>query len=518
MFNARSTTRIFGSDVIQRNTVYTGDVAAYEGSLRVYGVIEGDLIAINADVELRYTAEVHGNIVIVGGELDRDEGAQIFGGIRQQWERIRVRRVGDRLELEEAPRRRRVSVPRFNRRWRPRGGASLIIGFDETYNRVEGLPLRGGIGLHAASGDVSTVIRGYGIFRTAGDFSTREDIGYRVEGTVSAGRVTRITVGARAFDEVRPTQDWPLARNEVGWSTLIWHRDYRDYFLQRGFAGFLSIQPLRGLEVTGEVARVDETSIDAREPWTLFRRDENWRPNPAIDIGDFTLLTGSLEYGDRPSRRRAASGWFLRATWEHGTGENVVERLLPLAIRNPLPATDYSFDRASVDLRRYQQIGWSGQLGLRAFWAGSMGEDPLPVQRRFALGGPDPMNGFPFRAFSCSDASLDVSLPALCDHVLLFQAEYRGGLGIDWVGSAWDHRSYPDGDDFPQVWDGIWFDGPVLVLFSNAGTAWLEGQDRGDLNVDAGVGIEFGSVGLYVAKALTEDYDLRWTLRIERRF
>ncbi|MGD2136043.1 MAG: polymer-forming cytoskeletal protein, partial [Gemmatimonadales bacterium] len=496
VFNARSTTRIFGSDDIERNTVYTGTVAVYDGSLRVYGEIEGDLIAINADVELRYSAVVHGNVVILGGHLDEDAGARVFGGIRRHAQRVRVRRIGDRLELEGEWERQRIPTRRVRYRPRPRGGASLIIGFDETYNRVEGLPLRGGLRLHAVSGDVSTVIRGYGIFRTAGEFSTREDIGYRVEGTVAAGRMQRITVGARAFDEVHPTQDWPLARNEVGWSTLIWHRDYRDYYLQRGFAGYLAIQALPGFELKGEVARVDEASIMARDPWTLLRRDEDWRPNPFIDEGDYTLITGTLEYGDQPSRRHARSGWYLRATWEHGIGENIVERVLPLAVRDPLPATDYTFDRASVDLRLYQQIGWSGQLGLRGFWAGSIGEHPLPVQRRFSLGGPDPMNGFPFRAFSCSDEWLDPALPGLCDHVLLFQAEYRGGLGIDWVGSAWDHRPFGDDDDFPQVWDGVWFDGPVLVLFSNAGTAWLEGQDRGDLNVDAGVGIEFGSIGL----------------------
>jgi len=517
VFNSRSTTRIFGSGSVERTTVYQGNVGVHDGSLRVSGVIEGDLVAVNADVELRPTAEVRGSVVIVGGELDRYHGARVFGGVTRQWERVRVRRVGERLQLVEAPLRRLVSVPRLSFRPRPSGEVSLIAGFDPTYNRVEGLPLRAGLALRSASGGVRTAIRGYGIFRTAGDFETREGIGYRAEGSVSASRAVGVTVGGRAFDEVRPTQDWPLERDEAGLSALLLHRDYRDYFLQRGFAGFLAIRPLRGLELTGEVARVEEASIAARDPWTPFRRDEAWRPNPTIDAGDYTLLTGTLEYGYRPARPGGGSGWFLRGTWEHGIGENVVERVLPAAVRGPLPTSDYTFDRASVDVRRYERIGWSGRLGLRAFWAGSVGPDPLPVQRRLSLGGPDPLIGFPFRAFSCADASLDPSLPGLCDHVLLFQAEYRGPLAIDWVGGVLDQRSYGK-DDFGKPWDWPRFDRPVLVLFSNAGTAWLETEERGDLNVDAGFGIESGSFGLYAARGLTADHGVRLTMRIQRRF
>ena len=59
-----------------------------------------------------------------------------------------------------------------------------------------------------------------------------------------------------------------------------------------------------------------------------------------------------------------------------------------------------------------------------------------------------------------------------------------------------------------------------VMLFSNAGTGWLDGEDIPSLGFDIGAGIELGSVGFYGAKALGDDGDdpVRWTLRIERRF
>jgi hypothetical protein len=449
----------------------------------------------------------------------------MLGG-SSRWEsgRVAVRRVGDQLVLAE---RRPVPVRRARRYdERDRGRAFLVIGLGDTYNRVEGLPLRLGAGLEWQSGDLGGRVRGYGVFRTAGDFSgTREDLGYGSDGQLQLGTgIPRLTLGGRAYDLVVPTQDWPLTRHEAGWATFLWHRDYRDYFLQRGVAGFVTLEPFATVALTGEITRVNEASIAARDPWTPFRNAEAWRPNPVIDAGDFTLLRGTVEIDSRRSERSAGSGTLLRATWEHGTGENVVERPLPATIRAPIPATDYTFDRASVDVRQYQRIGGVGQFRLRGFWAGVIGDGPLPIQRRFSLGGPDPMNGYAFRAFGCNAGVSDAALPGLCDHVLLFQAEYRGSFGVDWMG--WDQRAYRDRrthDDWPD-WDWnpgdwFWFEGPSIVLFTNAGTGWLSTEDGpGPLHWDVGAGLVFGSTGLYVAKAIREGEPLRVTLRIERRF
>jgi cytoskeletal protein CcmA (bactofilin family) len=536
VFNAPGTHRTFGALTVDATARLDGDVAVLDGPIVVFGTITGDLVAINAHVTIAPGAVVERDVVVLGGTLEIAEGARVEGSTRRHSERVAVRRVVDRLELVE-----RIRV---THRWRgfddrDRGRAFIVLGIGRTYNRVEGLPLRLGAGAEWRAGATSGRIRGYGVFRTVGDFETnRADIGYAVEGRLSLGTdAPRITLGARGHDLVVPTQDWPLSLHEVGWASLLWHRDYRDYFLQRGVAGFVSIEPASTLTLTGEVARMEETSIAARDPWTPSRNDEAWRSNPLVDQGDFTLLTGTLEYDSRPSERSWRSGTLLRATWEHAIGENVVEQPLPVSIRPSLPAADYGFDRASVDLRRYQRIGWAGQLRLRGFWAGAVRGDPLPIQRRYSLGGPDPMNGYAFRAFACNEGTNDPSLPGLCDHVVLFQAEYRGGFGFDWFDGDFGIRHHPDRrgrrdrpdrPDRPEGWKGgrdwdwgdwAWFDEPALVLFTNAGAGWLRSEDGPDkLHWDVGAGIAFGSVGLYVARAIQADEPFRVTLRIERRF
>jgi hypothetical protein len=525
-FNAQGTIRVFGELTVRDGDWLDGDVAVLDGPVVVYGTITGDLVAINADVTIADGGVVQRDIVVLGGTLDVGDGARVEGSTRWHAERVSVRRDGNRLELTD----QRTTERR--RRWfdeRNRGRTFIVLGIGRTYNRVEGLPLRLGVGTEWRAGPTSGRIRGYGVFRTAGDFETnRADMGYAVEGELSFGRFRpRLTLGARGYDLVVPTQDWPLSLHEVGWGSFLWHRDYRDYFLQRGVAGYVTLEPATTLRLTGEVARVEETSVAARDPWTPWRNAELWRPNPRIDDGDFTLLTGTVEYDSRPSDRSRRSGTLLRATWEHGIGDDVVERTLPTSIRPSLPATDYTFDRASVDLRRYQRIGWAGQLRLRGFWAGAVRGDPLPIQRRFSLGGPDPMNGYAFRAFACNQGVADLSRPGLCDHVLLFQAEYRGGFGIDWFDGDFGFADRRDRPDRPEEWEGwdwdwddwAWFEGPTFVLFTNAGTGWLRSQDGPDkLHWDVGAGLAFGSVGLYVARAIQEDEPFRVTLRIERRF
>jgi hypothetical protein len=529
-FNAPATIRGYGPFVVDTGEVLRGDVAVVDGPVTVWGTIRGDLVAINADLRLEAGSVVEGDVVVLGGVVDEHPDARVTGTLRRQSESLDLRRDGDRLVLQGRPPRTwdgdrgRDHPPFFDR---ARGRAFIVVGAGGTYNRVEGLPMRLGAGIEWTAGPIDGRLRGYGVFRTAGDFKgNRRDIGYQVEGELGLGHRPNLTVGGRAFDLVVPTQDWPLTRHEVGWASLLWHRDYRDYFLQRGLAAFVRLEPVSGFSLRGEVTRVDETSIAERDPWTLFRNAEAWRPNPIVDQGDFTLLTGAVEFDNREDHSWRAGGWLLRGTWEHGLGENVVERPLDGAIRDPLPATDYTFDRVSADLRRYQPVGWGGELRLRGFFAGAVGDGALPVQRRYSLGGPDPMNGYAFRSFACNAGVDDPAMPGLCDRVLLFQAQYRGGFGFDWLdfdrpdrpdrrGRGWDR-------DWDWDWDGDWFDfdGPSLVFFTNAGTAWLASRSDGipSLSWDVGAGIEMGSIGLYAAKAIREGEPIRLTFRVERRF
>jgi hypothetical protein len=521
IFNGENTTRLYGEQSVSRGVVIRTDLGVLDGSLNLYGTVEGDLVAVNADVSIYSGAEVTGNVLVVGGTLFVSQDADVGGTVERHSERIGVREVDGRLELTgERLRRVVVQGDRRLRRSYHRGQASLALTTGRTYNRVEGLAVMGGPRITWSDRHTAVRLEALGIWRTATGFGPdldNREVGYDALASLRLGPERQVEIGGRAFDVVAPVEDWQLRDDEAGLATLLWHRDYRDYYLDRGVAGFVRVNPSPEFTLFGELARTEATSVAARDPWTPFRNAEPWRPNPLVDEGTFTRVIAGLDL-DNQYGGRWSTGIQLHAEWEHGRSDDVVEHVLPLAVRPPLPLTPYTYDRVFGDLRLFQPVGW-GELRLRAAGGTVLGDAPLPMQRRFSLGGPEPMPGYGFRRFACNDFVADPALPALCDRMVLFQAEYRGGLGINpfdgpWDRDAWHRRGDRDWGD----WEDFWWDGPQFVLFADAGNAWLKGTDPGRLHWDVGLGLEVGSVGLYAARAVERSQPLRWTLRIHRRF
>lgn len=520
-FNA-SEVRLYGPTSIQRRDVFSGDVGALNGPLTVDGEIRGRLVAINADVELRAGARVLGDLFVVGGTLDQDPDARVDGNVQVHSTRLDIRRVGNEIRLGEEETRAVRSSPRGRRyRPQPRSRASITFNTDGTYNRVEGLPYKGGIRIDWW-GENSGRLDAQLIGRTAGDFggTSQEDLGYRVGGRMGFGNRT-FELGAWAYDVVAPVEAWQLTDLEVGVASLFFRRDFRDYFYKRGVSGSVTLRASR-LSLTGEVARDDERSALARDPWTPFRRNQLWRPNPPVDEGQFLRFTGRLEFDSRGSQKHG-SGWYLKGEWERGQSDSVLFAPAPAAVRPAPPAGRFTYDRVFVDARRYQAIGWNGGLRLRAVAGGTAGlgvDGPLPLQRRLSLGGPDPMPGFAFRELSCNSPGGDPALPALCDRIALLQAEYRGGLSFGLFDlDRWGHSADHQARRFPGIRDGdFWFDEPQFVLMANAGAAWIHPNRPDRFEVDVGAGLEFGSVGVYAARALSLDAPIRFSLRLYHRF
>ncbi len=168
----------------------------------------------------------------------------------------------------------------------------------------------------------------------------------------------------------------------------------------------------------------------------------------------------------------------------------------------------------------------SGRANLRFLAGGWTGGDPLPLQRRLSLGGPDPLVGYGFRHSACNrdiaDPAFASTLVAACDRLILTQAEYRGHLSLHWAYGA----SRPEDE---QAKSRFTLQGPDLVVFGDAGQAWLVGSGAGRVPsdrlptlgswiADVGLGIDWGGFGFYVAKAVTAGEQLRFTLRLDHRF
>jgi len=520
-FNAEGTLRLTGRTRVPDSTTIEGPLGVLGGPLIIEGVIRGSVVVINGDLELA-GGTVSGDVLIVGGRILHPDSGRIEGESRAYDQILHLQRVGERIEPIPAPTFRvRNLEPRAT--WRSgteESYSTLTLATGGTYNRVEGLPIVLGPEIGWRTGpDFQMRVAGYGVLRTAGALSGGDaDLGYSARAEAVVGRHGAIGIfGARVFDSVSAMEGWQFTNREIGWASFLLHRDYRDYFGAKGWAAYAELRLPSALTVELEGGRARLASVDAADPLSLLRGGETWRPNPRIDEGHFTSIATTVTYDSRNSTSTPTAGWLLRARWEIGGSDDVTPVPLPESVRPALPNESYVYHRLALDLRRYARVSPTGRLNLRLLAAGWIGGDPLPVQRRLSLGGPDPLPGYPFRPRACNELVEDPALPALCDRVLVAQAEFRTTLSLGVLDRLL--RSAP--------WLGV--EVVDLVVFSGGGQAWLVGDGPGKLPSnrlpsidtwlgDFGAGIDIDGLGLYVAKAFTDGEPIRFSLRLDHRF
>ena len=534
-YNATGTTRLVGRTRLPRGNEWRGNVAVRSGPVLVSGRVQGSLVVINGDLVFDAGAEVTGNILVVGGIVEDTATARIGGEVRQYREPLlyRLRKDGD--ELVYAPNLRpRLWNPGAQVSWGDADSRSaLTIATGGTFNRVEGLPVVfGPLVDWKLQQNFRMRVDALGVFRSAGDLSDkRSDLGYMFRGELRSGETRPAGVAVRAFDVVSPIEDWGLHNAEIGWSAFLFGRDYRDYFLNKGWGARAFAQPERQISLSLELRHEWQTSVANQDPWTVFRNSEIWRPNPPIDEGHFTTVGLGAVLDARNDPEEPTSGWLIRTSLEDSRSSDVVPHSgVPTSVRDSIPnPSAYRFDRLFFDIRHYARISPAGRVNLRLVGGGWVGGDPLPIQRRLSLGGPDPMPGHPFRSSSCNTAFTDPAFAnaqvAACDRVLAFQAEYRGHVKLNWSYNPWkdENKERDEGSSF------FWLEGLDVVVFADAGQAWLVGNGPNRLPagriprfdswlVDAGLGVDWGGFGVYIAKAVTTGERLRFTVRLDHRF
>src|SRR3989475_10813769 len=101
--------------------------------------------------------------------------------------------------------------------------------------------------------------------------------------------------------------------------------------------------------------------------------------------------------------------------------------------------------------------------------------------------------------------------------VILAQAEYRGHLSLHWAYGA----ARPEDEQARPLFA---LQGPDLVVFGDAGQAWLVGNGPGRLSddrlptpgswlADLGLGVDWGGFGVYAAKGVTAGGGLAFPFR-----
>lgn len=531
-WNARGMRRVRGDFTLDAGDTVRSNLAILGGQSRIAGVVLGNIVIINGDLQLAVSARLDRDLTIVGGELDFAGDRPNIGGNARVWSaRIRYHESADSLVADD-----RELFGRFRRASNGNGTRSdFLVTTAHTYNRVEGLPIHLGPRLRARNGDTRVSAEILGIFRTANRLAWKqENIGHSVNFEVREGRRASVTAGGRVFDEIDAVEAWQLNPGEVGLASLLFTRDYRDYWQRHGGLGFVAVSPKRGSELRVSYGQERWTSRDAVNAPSLIDNDVPWRVNPRVDEGVMSLVTVSGDLDSRNNADAPKSGWLLHAEYEYGSGTLQAVGATTRDVRAQ-GIGDIAYGRIFADFRRYNRLGPNGQLNLRAVGGGWLSGDPLPLQRRFAVSGVDALPGFDFRRVSnnadvgtCatgSDAAYAaLGRPAQCERMVLLQAEWKGNFRVNPFGREdrfGDRRYFTD----RLSADGAW------VLFVNSGRGWLLG-DRGDLRVgtgrvpdigtwrtDLGGGFDFGGFGVYVAQAVSErGMNPNVFVRLARRF
>jgi len=97
MYNASGTLRVNGRLDIPKDRTVDEDVAVLGGPLTVSGTIRGRVVVINADLILRPTARIDGDVLVVGGVVEGRRDAYLGGELRIYRQALRYRLEDGRL-------------------------------------------------------------------------------------------------------------------------------------------------------------------------------------------------------------------------------------------------------------------------------------------------------------------------------------------------------------------------------------------------------------------------------------
>ncbi len=522
LYNDSTTTRVEGDVTFPRDSRFEGRLALHRGNLWIAGKVVGPIAVANGTLHLLPGADVQGDILVIGGRLIRGAGSRHEGRLRVFWDAAPVARNEDGL-LELRERRRPFGQLAAARTTFQTGKirTTLLLATGGTYNRIEGLPIVFGPTFDLRTGRRSAFrLDLRGILRTAGSETRLADFGYHARGEFRHGR---FGIAGQIYSELGAIEEHPLSPSEVGWSSFLLQRDYRDYFDRRGYGGLAWYQIARPLRIEVARRRDEERSVRATDPWSLFRNSDRWRRNPLIDDGHYVTTGVQLDFDTRNERYLPSTGWLVRARFEHSSSGDVQPVLLPELVRPEVPlGRPYASDKLFLDVRRYSRITPSLRVNARLRAEGWVGGDRLPVQRRVSLGGPDLMPGYDFRAFTCAPRGFsDPSQLALCDRVATAQVEVRTRLGLN-LG----FRTRPREGGARRF---IGIEEADLVFLVDAGKGWLAGDGPGQVpanripsfdewKIDFGIGLDAGEIGAYLAKGVSEDESVKFLVRLQRRF
>jgi hypothetical protein len=273
------------------------------------------------------------------------------------------------------------------KRWKVDRDDQFEIGLRGEFQRVDGVVLGLEQTLKGKGDDPPRIdlAEAYAFNRQRWLYEATVEVPLPTPGPLRAGAgLFRLTRSFSGFDDRIITD----VENSLG--ALLFKEDYRDYYEEEGFELRLE-QPLwryNAIEVGYLQSRHEVVYNSTRTSLTHW--DEDFRPNPAAEAGDFRAfrLTASRDTRRGREGHPGTAHWYRVALERAGGGLG----------------GDFNYSQLRADLRQYVKVSPGQSLSARLLYGDNFA-GRLPVQKLFSLGGIGTLRGHDFKEFT-GDQSL----------------------------------------------------------------------------------------------------------------
>jgi len=408
-----------GNYALAAGVTFDGDLVVTRGAVTIAGKVNGSVLVIRGDALIDSTGEVLGDVVSVGGRIDRRPNSRVLGDMVE---------TSPRYLIEDDDENRRVRVEEREPRWRRNGRRNRWqedwngnFNVKAHYNRVDGLFLGGELPRLYNQ----RLTPNLDVFGLGGYAFAAKRWHYQAGGEFYIGRSFRFILGGEVHDFTDSQDKWIIPDEENSIAAFFINEDFRDYYRRDGFSLFAGQHLGRSLKLSTEYRNENHLSLPNETDWSLFVNKKRFRPNPAINEGKMVGYAAQMTFDTRNHHRHPDRGWLISINGETS---------------RPEFDSEFDFDRLIVDIRRYQPLGYGKNFDLR-LRAGT-GRGVFPQQYLFDLGGISTLRGYRFKEFTG-------------DRMVLANVEYRLNSGSSRL------------HDIPIIEE---FN---LILFADAGLAWF---------------------------------------------
>ena len=278
------------------------------------------------------------------------------------------------------------------------------------YNRVDGPAL------HLGGAVVNEREPRPLLYAAAGYAFSRERLLYDAGFEAPLGDRRRIRVSGSVFRRTATEDGWIVGETENTFFTLFARTDYRDHYEAEGIDGSVSWEPGRDFALGVGASSEDVRSLRTETRFSIFGRDDEFRPNPPIQDGKEGVLSIFTRIG--PSILPPVGGTKGEVTYERAG--------------SPIDGdSEYGRLRGAVKTRLRLS---PGQVARARVIGGATVDGDLPPQKVWHVGGIGTLRGHEYKRFSG-----DQFLLANAEYYLLARKNVWTFAFLDW-GAAWFGR------------------------------------------------------------------------------